>query len=71
MENLLFLGVPILKHIRVLDKIKVNRYIFRGSKSIFIFASLTSGGLLLKERICSPRSKFFSIRIDFTVFLRL
>ena len=31
---------------------------------IFIFASYLIRGLLLKERICSPRSKFFPLRAD-------
>ena len=41
--------------------IKVNEYVFRGSNSaIFIFASLYHGGPFLRDRICSPRSKFYS-----------
>ena len=44
---------------------KMNGYIFRGSNSaIFIFASFLNGGQLLKERICSYRSKFFPLRVD-------
>ena len=67
MENLLFLGVPILKHIRVLGVpilkhirvfFKVNGYTFRGSNSaILIFASLLSWGFLLREQILFFMSK--------------
>ena len=46
-------------------RFKVYRYNFRGSNSaIFIFVSLFSSGQPLKERICSSRSKFLSLRID-------
>ena len=34
----------------------------------FIFVSLLSGGLLLKERICSFQSRFFSLRVDLPPF---
>ena len=45
--------------------IKVNGYTFRRSNSfIFIFASHLISGQLLKKRICSFRSKFFSLRVD-------
>ena len=38
---------------------------FKGSNSfIFSFASFLNGGQLLKERICSCRSKFLSLRVD-------
>ena len=38
---------------------------FRGNYSaIIIFASFVNGGQLLKERICSHRSKFFPLRVD-------
>ena len=45
---------------------KVNGYTFRGSNSVFFsfFASLLNGAQLLMERICSSRSKFFSLRVD-------
>ena len=37
----------------------------RGSNStIFIFAFLLNGDQLLKNRICSSRSKFFSLKVD-------
>ena len=43
----------------------MNGYTFKGSNCyIFIFASLLNTGQLLKERICSPRSKFFPLRVD-------
>ena len=43
----------------------VYGYTIRGSNSaIFIFASLLNGGQLIKERICSNRSKFFPLRVD-------
>ena len=29
-----------------------------------LFASLLSRGQFLKERICSPRTKFFPLRVD-------
>ena len=47
----------------LINSINANGYTFRGSSST-IFAPLLSGGQLLKERICSYRSKFFPIRID-------
>ena len=34
------------------------------NSALFIFTSLLNMGQLLKERICSSRSKFFSLRID-------
>ena len=43
----------------------MNGYPFRGNYSaIIIFASFVNGGQLLKERICSQRSKFFPLRVD-------
>ena len=46
-------------------KLKVNEYTFRGNNSfIFIFATHLIRGQLLKKRICSPRSKFFPLRVD-------
>ena len=43
---------------------KVNGYTFRGSNSYFLFfASHLIRGQLLKKRICSPRSKFFPLRV--------
>ena len=46
-------------------RFKVNGYTFKGSNScIFIFASHLIRGQLLKERICSSRSKFFPLRVD-------
>ena len=38
----------------------VNGYTCRGSNSSNFYASLLSWGQLLKERICSSRSKFFT-----------
>ena len=32
--------------------------------TVLYFASFLSMGLLLKERICSSRSKFFPLRVD-------
>ena len=44
--------------------VKVNENTFKGSNSSsFIFVSLIIRGQLLKERICSSRSKFFSLRV--------
>ena len=44
---------------------KVNKYNFRGNVSVdFIFPLFFSGGQLEKQRICSPRSKFFLLRAD-------
>ena len=44
---------------------KLNEYTFTGSNSvIFIFDSLFNGDQLLKEIICSSRSKFFPLRVD-------
>ena len=51
----------------------MSRYTFRGSNStIFCYVSLLNEAQLLKERICSPWSKFFSLRVgaiwkDYTV----
>ena len=43
----------------------VNEHFFRGSNCVIdIFASIFSGGQLLKERICSSRSKFFYLKVD-------
>ena len=40
-------------------------YTFRGSNSvIYIFASLLDRGQLLKETICSYKSKLFPLRVD-------
>ena len=45
--------------------INMNGYTFRGSNSvIFIVASHINWGHLTKERICSHRSTFFSLRED-------
>ena len=45
--------------------LKVNGYTFRGSSSAgFLFAFFFNRGQLLKERICSSRSKFFPLRVD-------
>ena len=56
MENLLFLGVPVFKHITVSQNfgdVNVNGYSVRQSNpTIFIFASL-GVSQLLKERVCS------------------
>ena len=42
-----------------------NGYTFRGSNSdILIVASLPGGAQLLKQRICSSRSKFFPLRVE-------
>ena len=44
---------------------QVKGYAFRGSNSaVFIFVFLINLGQLLKERICSIWSKFFSLRED-------
>ena len=49
----------------VLLRLKVNGYTVRGSNSVsFSFACLGNGGQLLKERICSLRSKFFPLLVD-------
>ena len=40
-----------------------NGYTYKGSNST-IFASLLSRGQLLKQIICSSRSKFFPLRVD-------
>ena len=46
--------------------LKENGYIFRGSSSgSFSFVSILKGDLLLNERICSLRSKFFPSKADF------
>ena len=43
----------------------MNGYAFKGSKSVtLIFASLCNKSQLLKERICSWRSKFLLVRVD-------
>ena len=40
-------------------------YSFRGYNSAsFLFAILLNGNQILKERICSSRSKFFPLRVD-------
>ena len=49
--------------IPVITCINVNGVTFKGSNSS-IFASLLSMGQLLKERICSFRSKFFPFKVD-------
>ena len=44
---------------------KMNGYTLRGSNSVFfIIASHINWGHLIKERICSHRSKFFHLRVD-------
>ena len=43
-------------------QIKVNGYTST-SVPIFISAALHKGGQLLNERICSPRSKFFPLKV--------
>ena len=53
------------------NRVKVNGSAFRGSNSaIFILASIFNVGQLIKERICSTRSKFFPLRVDL-IFKRL
>ena len=43
----------------------MNRYTVRERNSgIFSITSLSNGGRLLKKRICFPRSKLFSLRVD-------
>ena len=55
---------PIFTQLFVLD-FMVKRYTFRdNNSSIFFLASLLNRDQLLKERICSSRSKFFSLRVD-------
>ena len=49
--------------IPLISRIKVNGYAYRGSNSIF-FVSVFVRDLLLKERICSSRSKLFPVRVD-------
>ena len=45
--------------------LKINGYIFRiSSVASLFFAFLISRGQLLKERICSTRSRFFPLRED-------
>ena len=45
--------------------LKMNGYTSRGSSSaITTFSSLFSEGQLIKERICSSRSKVFLLRVD-------
>ena len=50
-------------NIPLMKSIKVNEYTYRGS-NFTIFASPFNMVLLLKERICSNRSKFFPLRVD-------
>ena len=46
--------------------IKVNGYTFGGSNSVVSsFDFNLDGGQLLMERICSCRSKFFPLTVDF------
>ena len=46
-------------------RLKVNEYTFKGSNSTGpYFASFLNGGQLLKNRICSCRSKFFPLGAD-------
>ena len=46
-------------------QLEVNWYTFRKSNSVvFIIAYHINGGHLIKERICSCWSKFFSLRED-------
>ena len=48
-----------------MQKIQVNECSFRGDKSfIFLLSSLLNVGQLLKEWICSSRSKFFPLRVS-------
>ena len=47
----------------MINSIKVNGYTNRGSNP-FNFACLFSRGQLLKERICSCRSKLLALRVD-------
>ena len=45
--------------------LKVSGYTSKGSNSvIFIFVSIFNMGQLLKEMICSLRSKFFPLGVD-------
>ena len=45
--------------------LKVNGYTLKGNNSvIFIVACHIPLGHLIKERICSSRSKFFPLRVD-------
>ena len=53
--------LPITVHI---TNFKVNGYTFsRNISTYFFFASLPHGGQLLRERICSSRSKLFPLRV--------
>ena len=47
-----------------LQLLKVDGYTLSRSNSFFIFASLFYGDPLLKERICSTRSRFVPLRAD-------
>ena len=58
-------AIPTLMHILQSSKIKLGGYTFRGNNSVnFIFGSFLNEGHLLEGRICSPRSKFFPLRVD-------
>ena len=84
MENLLFLGVPILKHIRVsnvclplISKLHQTFSLlyewvhFQGKQFCHFHVHFPSQwGQILNERIYSLRSKFFSFRVDTSVQLK-
>ena len=64
--SLILLGLSALDNLKrqYSPFIMVHGYTFRGSNSvIFSFGSLLKRGLLLKERICSKRSKFFPLSV--------
>ena len=51
-----------------LNHLKKTDTLSRGTPSASLnFASLLNRGHLLKKRICSPRSKFFPLRVDPTL----
>ena len=47
-----------------LRKIELRKMGYLQRKQIYNFVSLFSRGQLLKERICSSRSKFFPLKVD-------
>ena len=64
--------ISVSKNINIDLMVYGDWIIFKRSNSvIFIFASLLHGCQLLKERICSSRSKFFPLRVDLHTFITI
>ena len=60
----MYLDIAIFSAVSEFGYIKVNGACQGKQSAIFVFDSILIGGELLKTRICSCWSKFFSLRVE-------